>query len=497
MEDIDLIRKKRAIKILISDFFMAAAVITIVMVLTAVVNGWRINSNFIVEQNGLVSIRTKPTGATVFIDGKKESQFSNFSKMLPEGKHKIAIEKTGYERWEKTVQVTPGWLLRLEYPRLFKQSRKQRSIKTFSSLDFFHASPDRSTALLGSYKDNEWLVAENFNGEPNFKNLALNNVFQNYDTTAKKIVSLTWSRNNEKVLMETTKGEWILLDLREPKNSINLSGNYLSLKHTTNLSQTNNYLSNLTFENESGSRLLAINSNRLVRIDLDNKTVSTLVEESITQFKLLESWLFYATTPVDNQSQLKLFRFGDLDTTIVATIDHPSTANIIFNLTRYNSEYYVLTAIDHQLNVFKSTNLPTGGGLKFEMEQIVNQKIGILPTNTKVSANGEFITLQEGSRIIVFDAELGLWYEYDYGDENTRFLDQSLLYRIDEASGKFLVWDFDGTNVRTLATSNAVNTFDALISPNDKNLYYFIKTAPNSNAETTATTEFKLVKENL
>ena len=82
MEDIDLIRKKRAIKILISDFFMAAAVITIVMILTAVVNGWRINSNFIVEQNGLVSIRTKPTGATVFIDGKKESQFSNFSKML-------------------------------------------------------------------------------------------------------------------------------------------------------------------------------------------------------------------------------------------------------------------------------------------------------------------------------------------------------------------------------------------------------------------------------
>ena len=131
------------------------------------------------------------------------------------------------------------------------------------------------------------------------------------------------------------------------------------------------------------------------------------------------------------------------------------------------------------------------------MEQIVNQKIGILPTNTKVSANGEFITLQEGSRIIVFDAELGLWYEYDYGDENARFLDQSLLYRIDEASGKFLVWDFDGTNVRTLATNNAVNTFDALISPNDKNLYYFIKTAPNSNAETTATTEFKLVKENL
>ena len=218
MEDIDLIRKKRAIKILISDFFMAAAVITIVMILTAVVNGWRINSNFIVEQNGLVSIRTKPTGATVFIDGKKESQFSNFSKMLSEGKHKIAIEKTGYERWEKTVQVTPGWLLRLEYPRLFKQNRKQRSIKTFSSLDFFHASPDRSTALLGSYKDNEWLVAENFNGEPNFKNLTLNNVFQNYDTTAKKIVSLTWSKNNEKVLAETTKGEWILLDLREPKN---------------------------------------------------------------------------------------------------------------------------------------------------------------------------------------------------------------------------------------------------------------------------------------
>ena len=63
----------------------------------------------------------------------------------------------------------------------------------------------------------------------------------------------------------------------------------------------------------------------------------------------------------------------------------------------------------------------------------------------------------------------------NYGDETVRFLDNYLLYRVDEASGTFLTWDFDSTNVRTLVVDKGVNDFDALISPNDRFFYYISK----------------------
>ena len=87
MYDIEKIRRRRAIKIIITDIFLACCVLTIAFVLIAAVAGWRINPDFSVEQNGLVSVHTKPTDAKVIIDGKEQYQKTNMSKMLSGGKH--------------------------------------------------------------------------------------------------------------------------------------------------------------------------------------------------------------------------------------------------------------------------------------------------------------------------------------------------------------------------------------------------------------------------
>lgn len=506
MDDIDLIRRKRAIKVIVSDLIMAVSVVAIVAILTAVVNGWRINSDFTVEQNGLISIRTQPTGATVFIDGKKQNQTTNFSKLFSEGKHKVTIEKTGYERWEKEVKVTPGWLLRLEYPRLFKQNREKKEVKTFNDLDFFNVSPDRSVALLS--ENNNWILAENFNSDPTFKTLDLKSIFKNPATNlAKDILSISWSKTNEKVLIETTNHEWIIIDLKNPNSSLNLTLSYHRFSHNSSTilasdQNSNPIFTSVKFENEAGNRLLAINSNNLLRLDLEAKTSTLAIDDHLNNFEVMESWLLYSTPYEDGRSLIKLLRFGDQSPTIVAT-NTDKNAILSFNLTRYNSEYFLLYSINHQLKVFKSTNLPTGGGSKLEMDLSFEDNIGILPSETKTSFSGEFISLREGARVVIFDAELEAWHEYDYGDEKIRFLDPYLLYRVDNASGKFLTWDFDGTNVRTLALNNVSNDFDALISPNGKHLYYFIKNTVSNSDNTTeannseASFTFTFVKESL
>lgn len=494
MDDIEALRRKRAIKVLITDLFMAASVIGIVFVLVMAVAGWRINKDFKIEQNGLVSIKTKPTGATVIIDEEKEFQASNMSRMLPGGKHKVVLEKDGYERWEKEIEITPGWLYRLEYPKLFKQDREKDSIRDFETLSFFYVSPDRTTAILAEDNSTNWYVITDFNGTPKFKKIDIKGIFSgtadsvfNYD-----FKYIEWSKNDEKVLLNVAGeyidddgktehvNEWGLIDLKSIKNSINLSENYSRYEANSNaiLASTkktkSKNISSARFENEVGDKIIAVVNNNLVRIDTSAKVLSEALAEKVEKFEIYDSTVLFSTTFEEGKSYLKLLRLGEKKQTIVAVLSEQN-AKISFSLTKFNSTSYVLYTINDHLYVHRAKEFQTGGG-KLNMRNIIDEDVGIISSEAVRSFNNEFIVLREGSRVIVFDAELEEWHEYDYGDESIRFLDNFLLYRVDEASGTFLTWDFDSTNVRTLVVDKGVNDFDALISPNDHYFYYIAKT---------------------
>ncbi|MBP5675118.1 PEGA domain-containing protein [Candidatus Saccharibacteria bacterium] len=511
MDDLEEIRKKRAIKVILTDIFMALSVIGIVFILVMAVAGWRINSDFTFEQNGLVSIKTKPTSASVIIDGLTDFSTTNMSKMLPGGEHKIELEKEGYERWEKTIKVTPGWLTRLEYPRLFKQNREQNTIETFESLRFFYVSPDRSTAILSTKNSTEWTVVTDFNSTPKFKSFDIRGIFNGTDdgTFNYKIESLEWSNNDEKILLRVTGSydndganigvdEWGILDLKDIKNSINLSSDYSRYEANSNAilatskkSKTKK-ITSAKFENEVGDKVIAVVENNLVRLDTTSKVLSNDLADHVEDFALYNSMVIYKTVFEEGKSYLKFLRLGEKNPSIVAVISDENTKTS-FALTKFNSQSYLLYTINNHLYVYRSKEFPTGGGNKLSMKNIIDKEIGIIASEAKTSLNNEFISLREGSRVIIFDAELEEYHEFDYGDEQVRFLDNYLLYRVDKASGKFLVWDFDSTNVRTLVVDRGINAFDALISGNDRFFYYIAK---DYNKETDKTT-YSLIQEKL
>lgn len=482
MDDIEEIRKKRAIKVILTDLFMAFSVIAIVLILIAAVAGWRINSNFTFEQTGLVSIKTKPTGASVIIDGKKENSTTDMSKMLSGGKHKIELEREGYERWEKEVEITPGWLLRLEYPKLFKQDRTKTSIKDFETLRFFYVSDDRTAALLAEDDSTTWFYITDFNGTPKFKEIDVRGIFSGTDdeTFSQEIESLSWSENSEKVLIKTAgeNSEWGIINLKTVKESINLSKDYSRYEANSNIilatekTSENKNISSVKFENAVGDKLIALVGNDIKRVDIAAKVVSEPLVENVTKFELFDSNIIFSTLFEEGKTYIKFLRLGEKTPTIVA-MSSEEDAKMSFALTRFNSQDYILYTIENHLYVYRAKELPTE--IRMNMKGVVDTEIGIIPSDVKLSKNNEFIILREGSRVVVFDAELDEWHEYDYGDEEIRFLDNFILYRTDEASGKFLAWDFDSTNVRTLVVDNAINDFDALISPNDRNFYYIAK----------------------
>ena len=485
MDDIEKLRRKRAIKVILTDIFMACSVIAIVFILVAAVAGWRINSDFTVEQNGLVSIKTKPTGASVIIDGENQFQNTNMSKMLSGGEHKIALEKDGYERWEKTIKITPGWLLRLEYPRLFKQNREKSEVKNFESLKFFRVSPDHSTAIFAESSSTEWAIATDFNANPKYTKINLKGIFSGTDNGNfnLEIKDFKWSKNNEKILLHVkgAKDEWGIINLKNIKESINLTGNYTRFENNSKVSlkkSKNVEISNVEFENDAGDKVLAVINNNLLSLDLSAKTITNKVAENVESFTIFENNILYKTTFEEGKNYLKFTRLGE-DNSVIIAVNSEEDAVLTFALTRFNSASYLLYTLNNHLYVYRANDFPNSSSTKLNMKPILSLETGIIASEASVSLNKEFVIFREGARVIVFDAELELPHEYDYGDEQVRFLDNYLLYRVDTASGKFLVWDFDSTNVRTLVVDKAAGAFDALLSNNNKYFYYIAKNDTN------------------
>jgi len=76
--------------------------------------GWRPSFNFNettpsfeVKQTGMISAKSDPQGANLYLDGKLITATNNTLSGIQPGKHKLRIVKNGYVDWEKEIEVFP------------------------------------------------------------------------------------------------------------------------------------------------------------------------------------------------------------------------------------------------------------------------------------------------------------------------------------------------------------------------------------------------------
>ncbi|MBQ6147621.1 PEGA domain-containing protein [Candidatus Saccharibacteria bacterium] len=140
MEEHQKERRKRAIKVALTEILMFFTVILLVIFLTLIVLGYNFNIKKIgteeaIERVGLVQITSIPSGATVSIDGEAGDLFSRttFSKTISVGAHTIKLTRDGYDSWTREIEVSEGLLYRVGYPRLFLKKRIREEILTLDA----------------------------------------------------------------------------------------------------------------------------------------------------------------------------------------------------------------------------------------------------------------------------------------------------------------------------------------------------------------------------
>lgn len=452
--DSEKIQKRQSLKVIVSEIIMVITVIVTVAILALVVSGYWVNSDFKVERNGMLQIASTPTGADVTIDGETSSwlQRTNTSRVLASGEHEIILSKEGYDAWSRTINISEGLLYRVHYPRLFLQNRQPESVLDTTATTFATISPDGSKLLLAG-DTTEWslinlshdtITPQKLNIAAYFSNVSLADGAATGLFTG-QIISADWDHDSSHILFQirfADATEWVLLDVNNLKNSLNLTKEFGTSFDTVKI------LDN------SSSNLLAIQDHNLHKIDVPGKLISAVLAENVLNFDHYENEIVYVTTDSEKYA-VNIAKIGDEKITQLEVLNSPAKVTI----SKFYDNMYLTVLQNDQVSLY----------LKDDFSKVSDFNLSFSPSLMKVGHQGEFITMYEGTQIATLDMEARAVREWSVDGGSFGWLDNDMIYSV--ASGQLVVYDFDGLNRRVLA-QNASGHFPTTVTDN-KWLYYF------------------------
>jgi hypothetical protein len=118
-----------------------------------------------------------------------------------------------------------------------------------------------------------------------------------------------------------------------------------------------------------------------------------------------------------------------------------------------------------QLLVYEG-NYPAPGS-QFAMRRIVNRKVGFLPRGIKLNSDNRLIEVLGDGEVYNYDLENQVGRRFKIEGTDFKWLNEYLIYTT--AQGQLKVYDFDGSNMRTI--TDVVAGFDVALSKDSKRIY--------------------------
>lgn len=453
-------QRRQSLKVVISEAIMVLTVIITVAVLALVVSGYWINSDFKVERQGMLQISSVPTGADIMIDDDTAwLQRTNTSKVLPSGEHTVSLSKSGYDSWSKTITIKEGLLYKIHYPRLFLLDRSsEKSLKTTGTTHAFTSSSHSDLILTNN--TTKWQYLDLSANEIKPKTIDISAFFSNVSLAenaeaglfSSEITEANWDYDANHVLFavkNNDKLEWVLLDIKNPTNSLNLSKEFGS------------DFSNVQILDNSANTLLAVQNGNLHKIDVPHRQISSILVADVINFDHFDNEIIF--TAKDKKAQedttLKYYvGYLKLDHDQIEVLTKITSPALVAITEFYDQKYFTIIA-DDSLSVYT----------KDDLKEIIHHNLQFTPNKIKVGHNGEFIVASKDRDVATLDMEAAAVREWTIEGESYNWLDNDMIYTVN--NGELIIYDFDGLNQRTLA-KNVSSHLPVSITEN-KWLYYF------------------------
>lgn len=456
MEELQKKKKQQVIRVVLTEILMALSVACLTIFLTLLVLGYKVGSGWQIERSGLVQIDSFPTGAKVTVDGEEEIfSKTNLSKSYPSGKHLIVLSKDGYGSWQKEINVMEGYYYRLSYPRLFLKDIKKEKVLDFDNLVYIAKSFSQDKILVKNTESGKLELITLSGAKATIKDLDDSEML----VSGKEIIVKEWSKSGDKVLANVIgeSSSWMVLNLNNLSESVNLTETFKM------------EFSDIRFENESASKILAIVDNGLREINVSEAEISDILMSGIEKITANGENIVYVTLPDESGVRaIGAYKEGEKAGTVIKKLDNID-AIVRITVGEYYEDDFLAVSIDDKLLVYQG-KMPSYGEKADKLELIMENELKFVPESLEMKGENELIVAREGAKMAVMDAESFSVAEYEMVDAEAKWLDEFMLYGLED--GKIVVWDFDGLNKRNLVSK--IQDDRLAILSNDGKWLYFI-----------------------
>lgn len=438
--------KKNRIRIILTNITMVLSILTIVVLLTFLILGYRLSNNLTLDRAGLVQFISQPSGATISIDGSNISSRTPAKSMLTSGEHTISFSRDGYGAWTKTVDVHPGRVIWLNYALLLPSSPEISTVKSYDTLVASSASPNSQYLLL--LLDNSTALFEliDINGN-DIKTISIS--AQDYlsgygDPEVEHSFTIdSWNYDSNKVLLRhnyAEETEWFILDIKNPANSLNLTVNYKMS------------FSSIKFFTNDGRKLFVLEGGNLRRADIVDKTISAVLMDNVDRIANDGDTVTYVSSiGVDGFRRIGTYKDGDGGPSVLYVVN-PDIAPIKTTSGEYYGAKYMAISENNKLLVLRGS-YPTFDRPATSLSQVYDVDLDFTIENLEMGKNSRFIYATNKTDIYVFDLETltGSYFKLDGEMESSphlTWLNDFILYST--LGNKLTIYDFDGDNKRTI-----------------------------------------------
>jgi hypothetical protein len=195
-------------------FFLIALLITVGIVFYA--RGYRPNlKNGSIEATGIVSIKSTPNGATVYVDGKDKGTTNIDLPDLSPGVYHIKVVKEGFSSWERDVEVKKENLNLIEAV-LFPTAPSLRAL-TYTGIKNPVVSPKKDKIVFSLIDPEDkagiWILNLSTSALPSFFTKDLTRLVSDTEEVKFSLAKYQFSPDGKEILVTIGKNKrFFLLD---------------------------------------------------------------------------------------------------------------------------------------------------------------------------------------------------------------------------------------------------------------------------------------------
>lgn len=463
--------RQRAHLVLIYSL-MVVTIVALVAILILLAQGYRFNRyDGKIEQGGLVQFDSRPSGATVTLDGSQLANKTGSKLTVSSGAHTVTMTKPGYTTWKKDIVVKPGTVLWLDYVRLYPSNLKTVDIPSYPAIASALVSPDRRQIAATAVTGEASLVLTDLNAsEPSARTIVLPSAL--YTAPAEGQTQgwavLSWDSDSTAVILKHTYGEgkyeYIAVDTRAANGAYNI---------TARLGVD---IADIQYvQGNTKAVYILTSAHELRRGDISASTISGPLLANVAEFSQYSgTTVVYATLPDVKGRSVGYLTYGARQPRAIATravsgVDVPM--HIAMN--DYFGQRYTVVTRGDETTIYQG-NLPASDS---------TDDLDLTPVTVVASVGGavrigfsphdhRYVFVEQGTRYATYDLELDILASMTLSSPVPRGIDW-----VDEdhmsavTSSVLTYYDRDTTNAQVIGRTSA--DLSSAISENGNYLYYF------------------------